>query len=377
MIRNAFGLLYTSDDNMRLKELTLERTIASVPFGGRYRIIDFAMSNLINSGIISVAVLTQKNYSSLLDHLGSGSAYDLQRKTEGLRLLPPYATTDTGEYRGLIDAFRAARDFLEHTQYKYCIFQNCNAVYNCDYTDMMAQHERTGAEITFRYLDLSEDGPPVGSLGREDTLHFEVDEQNRIVDMELDPVQPKTHTISLGCMLIDKQLLNYLVDEAFSRGLWDFSRDILLRKYKTMRLYAYKHQGYAARMTSVEAYYKANMDLLNPSVRYELFDLENRIYTKVKDEVPSLYKPTALSKNSMLADGCIIEGEIENCILGRGVHVQAGAVCRNSVIQQGSQIQENAQIENCILDKDVIVRRGRRLVGPSNYPIVVRKGSVI
>ncbi len=378
MLRNTFGLIYTSDDQMPLKELTLQRTVASVPFGGRYRIIDFTMSNLVNSGVISVAVITSKNYSSLMDHLGSGSAYDLNRKSEGLRILPPFATTENGYYRGTVDAFRAASDFIQHTSYQYCIFQDCNTVYNCDYTDMLRQHEQTRADITLRYAVESADNAPESFQEKSTGLaHFDMDANGRIIDMEIDADQPRTRNISLGCFVIDKQLLSYLVDEAFSHGHWDFARDVLLKKFRSLHLFGYEHKGYFARMASVDAYYRANMDLLKQEVRQDLFDRNNRIYTKVKDEVPSLYKSSAVSKNCLLADGCIIEGEIENCILGRGVHVQAGAICRNSILQQGSQIQEGAQIENVILDKDVIIRRGRRLIGPSSYAVVVKKGTVV
>lgn len=375
MLNNAFGLIYTSEYNMRLKDLTLQRTVASVPFGGRYRVIDFSLSNLVNSGVTSVAVITQKNYSSLMDHMGFGTSWDLHRKNDGLFVLPPFSTTENGVYRGTIDSFRAARSYISRVPYRYCIFQHANMIYNTTYMDMMDQHLRTGADITLMYTS---DQTREDILGdRFDDIHIMIDEEGRIIDMEIDSLLPRSQNTYMNCMLIDKQLLEYLVDEAYSHGKTDFVRDVLLKKLDTLRVFGYRYKGYFARMTSVQAYFEANMDLLKPEVRRDLFDLENRIYTKVKDEVPALYKSTAKSKNALVADGCIIEGEIENSILFRGVNVHKGARLKNCVVMQGCEIQEDVQLENVILDKEVIVRRGKRLVGPESFAVVVRKQSVI
>ena len=374
-MKDTFGLIYASDDDMRLKELTTMRTVASVPFGGRYRIIDFMLSSLVNSGINNVAILAQRNYSSLLDHIGTGSAWDLDRKNEGLRFLLPFSTTDSYYHRGTIDAFRAARDFFQHTSDRYCLYISANCVYNTDFNGMMAQHQATGADITIMYTQEERQADVLTPL--PDVLHFDMDENKRIIDMEVGSLLPQSHSVSLGCMLIEKELLDYMVDDAFSRGFSNFTKDVLMQKYHTYRVYGYEHKGYTARMCSVEAYYRANMDLLKPHVRQDLFDLENRVYTKIKDEVPTLYKATGSAKNIMAADGCIIEGDVENSILGRSVTIQNGATVKNSIIMQGSEIQEGAQLENCVLDKNVIVRRGRRMIGAANYPVVVRKNSVV
>lgn len=374
-MKDTFGLIYTSDSDMRLNELTTMRTVASVPFGGRYRIIDFALSNMVNAGISHVAILTQRNYSSLLDHIGTGSAWDLNRKNEGLRFLPPYSTTENGYYRGTVDAFRAARDFLQHTSNRYCLYTSANSVYNANYDAMMQQHMDSSADITLMYMRQERTADTFSAS--TDALHFDMDEDNRVIDMEVGSLLPQSRNVSLGCMLIDKQLLDYLVDDAYSRGYGDFTRDVLIKKYHNYRIYGFRHEGYAARMNSVEAYFHANMDLLKADVRHDLFDPENRIYTKIKDEVPSLYKTTGSAKNVMAADGCIIEGLAENCILGRSVYIHNGATVKDCVIMQGCEIHEGAHLEHCVLDKDVIVRHGRRMMGQANYPMVVRKDSVI
>ncbi len=375
MLNNAFGLIYTSEYNMRLKDLTLQRTVASVPFGGRYRVIDFPLSNLVNSGVTSVAVITQKNYSSLMDHMGSGVSWDLNRKNDGLFVMPPFSTAENGVYRGTVDSFRAARDYIARVPYRYCIFQHANMIYNSTYEDMMDQHIRTGADITLMYTSEQAHEDIFGD--HFDDIHIMLDEEGRIVDMEIDSLLPRSQNTYMNCMLIDKQLLDYLVDEAYSHGKTDFTRDVLLKKLDTLRVFGYRYKGYVARMSSVQAYFEANMDLLKPEVRRDLFDMENRIYTKVKDEVPALHKSTAISKNVLVADGCIIEGDIENCILFRGVHVHSGARLKNCVIMQGCEIQEGAHLENVILDKNVIVRRAKRLMGPESFAVVVRKQSVI
>ena len=374
MTNNAFGLIVTADRSTHLKDLTLSRSAGAVPFGGRYRFIDFTLSNMVNAGITSVGLITEKNYHSLMDHLGSGKEWDLHRKRDGLFILPPFMTKDnSGVFRGAIDAIRSVLGYVRRTQEDYAILAWPRVVMNLDLTAMMEQHVETGADITILY---AEDG----SLQPEDQsqdLRLILDEKGRVTDMELDAYRPHSMNRSADVMILKKELLEYLVEEAYARGEYDFHRDILLKKCKTLNIMGYKFEGFLARMESVEGYFANSMALLNPDVQADLFNARRPIYTKVKDEVAARYSVSAQVKNALVADGCVIEGLVENSILFRGVHVKPGARIYNSIVMQGAEVDENAILDHVILDKGVKILPGRSLQGYDSFPIVIRKNQTV
>ena len=374
MIDNAFGLIVTGERTTRLKDLTLSRSTAAVPFGGRYRTIDFILSNLVNAGITSVGLITEKNYHSLMDHLGSGKEWDLHRKREGLFILPPFMTKEnSGVFRGAVDAIRSVIGYVRRTSDDYVILSWAWNVMNVDLVPMMEQHLSTGADVTILY---AEDGSLQPEEQSQD-LRLIMDEKGRVTDMELDAYRPRSVNRSCDVMIMKKELLEYLVEEAFARGEYDFHRDILLKKYRTLNIMGYKFEGFLARLESIENYFTGNMDLLNADVQKDLFNPRHPIYTKVKDEVAARYSVSAQVKNSLVADGCIIEGQVESCILFRGVHVKPGARIFNSIIMQGSEIGENTHLEHVILDKGVKILPGRTLQGYDSFPIVIRKNQTV
>ena len=374
MINNAFGLIVTADRSTHLKDLTLSRSAGAVPFGGRYRIIDFTLSNMVNAGITSVGLITEKNYHSLMDHLGSGKEWDLHRKRDGLFILPPFMTKDnSGVFRGDIDAIRSVLGYVRRTQEDYAILAWPRVVMNLDLTAMMEQHVETGADITILY---AEDGSLRPEEQNQD-LRLILDEKGRVTDMELDAYRPHSMNRSADVMILKKELLEYLVEEAYARGEYDFHRDILLKKYRTLNIMGYKFEGFLARMESVEGYFANSMALLNPDVQADLFNAHRPIYTKVKDEVAARYTVSAQVKNSLVADGCVIEGQVENSVLFRGVHVKPGARVFNSIIMQGAEIDENVLLDHVILDKGVKILPGRTLQGYDSFPIVIRKNQTV
>ena len=374
MIHNAFGLIVSGDRTTRLKDLTLSRSTAAVPFGGRYRGIDFILSDMVNAGMTSVGLVTEKNYHSLMDHLGSGKEWDLHRKRDGLFILPPFMTKDNaGVFRGAVDALRSVMGYVRRTQEDYAILSWPRVVMNVDLVPMMEQHVATGADITILY---AEDG----SLQPEDQsqdLRLILDEKDRVTDMELDAYRPRSVNRSADVMILKKELLEYLVEDAYARGEYDFHRDILLKKYRTLNIMGYKYDGFLARLESIESYFAANMALLNPDVQADLFNPRHPIYTKVKDEVSARYSVSAQVKNALVADGCVIEGQVENSILFRGVHVKPGARVFNSIIMQGAEIDENVLLDHVILDKGVKILPGRSLQGYDSFPIVIRKNQTV
>ncbi|MBC8530365.1 glucose-1-phosphate adenylyltransferase subunit GlgD [Gehongia tenuis] len=374
MIREALGLIYTGEQDSSLKDLTLSRSVAAMPMWGRYRAIDFLLSNLVNSGVGNVAVITQRRYHSLMDHLGSGRDWDLNRKREGLFILPPFMTKDdSGIYRGSVDALRSAKGFLKHARQQYVILSGSHVLFKTTYNEALEHHMKTGADITVFYNHVNPD--EMRQLGER--THFQMDRTGQIYEIECNPAHPKSDQVSMGVYIVDKALLEYLVEECASRDEFRFTEGILIPKLKNLKIMGYEYPGYVARLESVYSYFHHNLMALNDKVRQELFYESGPVFTKVKDEVPALYGDEGEADNCMVADGCIVEGHVENSILFRGVKVGKGAVIRNSVVMQASEIQDGALLENVILDKQAIVRHARKLVGQPGFPIVVGKQTVI
>ncbi len=335
---------------------------------------DKNFSNLVNAGVTSVGLITEKNYHSLMDHLGSGKEWDLHRKREGLFILPPFMTKDNaGVFRGAVDAIRSVIGYVRRTSDDYVILSWARTVMNVDLVPMMEQHLSTGADITILY---AEDGSLQPEEQSQD-LRLILDGKGRVTDMELDAYRPRSVHRSCDVMILKKELLEYLVEEAYARGEYDFHRDILLKKYRTLNIMGYPFEGFLARLESIENYFEGNMALLNADVQKDLFNPRHPIYTKVKDEVAARYSVSAQVKNSLVADGCIIEGQVESCILFRGVHVKPGARIFNSIVMQGAEIGENAHLEHVILDKGVKILPGRTLQGYDSFPIVIRKNQTV
>jgi glucose-1-phosphate adenylyltransferase len=373
-MRDTMGIIYTGDSNISLQELTLRRSVAALPFGGRYRVIDFILSNMINSEVVNIGLITQNNYHSLMDHLGSGKQWDLDRKSGGLFILPPYVSHgNTGWYRGEIEALHSNMSYIRRSPQKYVIISGSSMVCNLTYDDAMEFHKDNNADITLIY---KEDKKATKEDLSKHTL-IRTDEENRIWDIEVNPTAPMSDKISMEMYIIEKRLFEYLVEECVARGLYDFNKDILIKKMDKLKILGYPYDGYLAKIDSVQSYFKHNMELLNEENFYELFHHSGPIYTKVKDEVPAKYGDNSKVENSLVADGCIVDGQVENCVLFRGVKIAEGAVVKNSVIMQDTEIQEKACIENVILDKEVIIRKGRHLIGQDSYPVVIRKKAVI
>lgn len=371
---DTMGIIYAAENDVELKEITGKRSVAAVPIWGRYRIIDFILSDMVNSGIRNIGIITQNHYNSLMVHLGSGKEWDLNRKRDGLFIFPPYAGhDDPGWFRGSVDALHSIMGYIRRSSQKYVIVCGSNMVCNLTYKDAFKYHIDKGADITVLYKeDLK---MPDEELKRN--ILIQTRDDGRIWDMEIKPTIPKSRKISMRMYIIERSLLEYLVEECTARGNSDFVRDILLAKLNTLNIYGYSFEGYLACIDSTLSYYHHNLELLDPIVRDELFVKGGLIYTRVMDEVPAQYSKSASVTNCVIADGCLIEGDVKDSILFRGVRVGRGAKIRSSVIMQNSEIQENAILENVILDKEVIIRRGKMLIGQYNYPVVIRKGAVI
>ena len=373
-MKDLMGVIYTGENDARLRELTITRAIAAMPIAGRFRVIDFLVSSMKNGGIKNIGVIMQKNYHSLMDHLGSGKEWDLHGKNDGLHILPPFLTRENvGLYPGLLDALRSNNNYFIRSKQETVVLSNSNIIYNAHLDELVNFYEETGADITLMYTK-----DPTMKRDEYGT-YLAVDKKGNVTDLEVQPTHPTYDNVYMQVFVIKKQLLLDLVDKAVAHGLHSMDKDIFLKlvQDKSAKVNAYEYKGKCWVMDSVQSYFRFSMEILDPKMRKGLFRDDLPVYTKVRDEMPALYGDSAVMINSLMADGCQIDGTVENSVLFRGVKVAKNAHVKNCIIMQDGQVQEGAYIENCILDKQAVIKPGSKLIGPEAYPIVIGKDVVI
>ena len=378
-MKDVMGLIYTSKNETSLRELTASRAVAALPVAGRYRMIDFMMSNMVNSGIRNVGVIMQKNYHSLMDHIGSGKEWDLHTRNEGLFILPPFLTRDNvGSYRGILDALHSNMTYLRRSTQTYVVLTSGHTAYNTTFDELLDFHIDRSADITLMYARKRPEEIDETVTLSPRHVYLSVDRRGVVTDMEIGPTEPRSQNFYMDLLVMRRDMLIRLIEQAFADGVTDLSREILQHNVHNgpLRICGYEYTGYNRRVETINSYYGLNMDILNPEVRHSLFD-RNPVYTKVHDEVPARYMEGAHAVNSLVADGCIIEGTVENSVLFRGVRVAKGAHIKDSILMQGDTIESGVEIEHVILDKHVTVLSGSRLIAPKLYPIVVGKNKTV
>ncbi len=370
---NVLGIVFANMHDTTISDLTKKRTMGSVPFGARYRLIDFPLSNMVNSGITNVGVITKANYQSLLDHLGSGAEWDLSRKTGGLHLLPPYGHVNGGLYRGRLEALAGVEDYLAHGDTEYVVMTDSDVIINIDYKPIVDFHEKNGADITAVYAK--------NTFTKEQLktkVVLGVNDAGLVYDVVIRPETIEGETnVSLNMYVMKRDFLLTIVKECASRNLYSFEVDILQHRLKDLKICGYKYNGYYEQVDSIKSYYSSNMALMDKKKRDLLFDSDNPIYTKVRDDAPAKYGLDARVTNSLIADGCIIEGVVENSVLFRGVKVGKGAIVKNCILMQDTVIGDKAEINYVITDKEVITGSYRTMNGTIDYPIYVAKGASV
>jgi glucose-1-phosphate adenylyltransferase len=372
-MNNVLGIVFSNMHDYLISELTAVRCMGSVPVGGRYRMIDFALSGFVNSQIENVGIVTKSNYQSLMDHLGSGTEWDLSRRHGGLTILPPFGSAGTGGmYRGKVEAFHGIKSFVRKSPGDYVLSVDCDFIANIDYTDFIEQHLNGDADISVMYKKMQLTGEK-----DKDYSTFLLDGGDVVREMLINPEIKGEQNVFLNVMMISKDLLERVVSACYSRNQFSFDKDVLQAGMDHYKIKAYEFTGHVARIDSMKAYYAANMALLEPQVREALFPRERPIFTKIRDEAPVRYGLKSHAVNSLIADGCIIDGEVENSLLFRGVKVARGASVKNSIVMQGSEIGANSSLNYVITDKDVTIKDNRTLTGFETYPVFISKGSSV
>ena len=368
---DALGIIFPNASDSLVPEMVTDRTMASIPFGGRYRLVDFMLSSMVNSGISNVSLVVKQNYHSLMDHLGTGREWDLSRKRGGLNLVPPYAEAGVKMYRGRVEALASIVDFLEDQKEEFVIMCDSNIVFNFDFNQLIEAHISTGADVTVMY----EKRPiPQGLVNDNFTLRMQ---EGRVSELLSNDYRPGVQNLSMNVYIIQREALITMIRDASIRGLVYFEKDILARNLELLNVQGYEYTGYTARIADCRTYFEENMRLLDPANLDALFPAELPVYTKVHDNAPTRYAMDSHVKNSVVADGCIIEGDVENCVLFRGVKVKKGAKVKNCVLMQNTIVEPGAHVEYVVTDKNVKITTDKALAGSDTFPVYVAKNRTV
>ena len=374
----AAGLIFSNIHDSNIPELTRFRTLASVPFGCRYRLIDFALSNMVNSNITKVGIITHNNYQSLMDHIGNGKDWDLARRSGGIKILPPFITAydnNTAQklYTTRLEALMGVTNFISRCTEDYIVLTDCDVVCNIDLTAVIAQHTETDADVTVVTKKIN-------VADHELSSHVYVvtrDGEGNVSEIiEYNPDVKGVQEVSMNIMVFKRLYLLNAIQDAAAHGYTNIYRDIINRQEGKVLVYEY--EGYYEVISSLAGYFRTNMTLLDPAARAELVaSREAPIYTKVRNSAPSRYAETAEVRNSMVADGCVIEGTVENSIIFRGVHIGKGTVVKNCILLQDTYVGAGAKLDCVISDKSVMIKDGRHLAGHETLPFFLPKGTMV
>ena len=366
-MKGVIGLINLYEEESMLGPLVGHRPLVALPYAGRYRLIDFTLSNLVNSGVHTVGVLVRDKYRSLIDHMRSGKEWDLARKRDGLYILPP-AHLPGAVCKGDLENFSFNLDYIFAAAEDFVIICGSKTICNLPIEQAFQYHLSVGADITIIGRDWPDGGTGVCLSIADDGKVTGVCDAAEAMPYDIQP---------LGFYILSKSLMAELIHRYAKEGTCDFFADGILGNLDSLKVYTFRHSGYVARIDSIASYFQHQMELLNPTVWQELFFRYGTIYTKVKDEAPAKYQEEAIVRNSIVANGCIIGGTVENSVLFRSVIVERGSVIRNSILIQNTRVGQNARLEHVLCDKDVKISAGRSLAGSAGWPLVIEKGAVM
>ena len=373
----ALGIIFPNSYDSLVPELVTERLMASIPFASRYRMCDFMISSMVHCGIDNISILVRKNYHSLMDHLGSGREWDLTRKNGGLNIVPPYAQKQVKVYEGRIEALESIRGYLKKQTEKYVIMTDSNIAVNFDFNDLLHAHIESGADATVVYRKQEIPKPLIKQSTEALDLYYALGANgDHVSKIYINPTEKGEMNFCLNIYVVERELLIRMIDDAFVHGYTSFVRDILERQIEHLDVRGYCYDGYVAEIHDMKSYFEENMKLLEEENLNALFS-GNQIYTKIRDDNPTRYINGSKAQNVMVADGCVIEGDVENSILFRGVHIGKGAKVKNCVLMQDTIVEDNASVEYVITDKDVTITEGKSLTGNDSFQVFVAKGQTV
>ncbi len=365
---DTMGIIFSNIYDSNMGKLTSVRTSASIPYGGRYRQVDFILSNMANSGIRDIGIITKYNYQSLMDHLGSCEEWDL-KLGEGVRFLPPYATGHTGAYRGKLEALQTALPVLQRNNSEYVVLADTNVLCAINFREVVDAHVRSGCDVTV----VGKKGIADGKRQRQ--LAMKLDEDGKLVDLATDYCAGEDYLVGMSMFVMSRKMLLEVIHEMVPHGKYHFERDFLMAAYNAgkLNINVYSFNNIALLNECAEDYYRNSMALLDEKVRRSLFRSEVPIYTKVRDAVPTLFGDHGQAPNCIIADGCHIYGHAENSIIFREVDIDDEAEVSDSIIMQGSKIGKGAKLRYVILDKNVVIEPGVCLLGSPDSPQLITK----
>lgn len=375
---SAMGILFPNSYDSLVPELVSERLMASIPFASRYRLVDFLLSSMVNCGIDNISLIVKRNYHSLMDHLGAGREWDLTRKNGGLNIIPPFAQKTVNIYNGRVEAIASILDYLNRQKEKYVIMADTNIALNFDFSGFLQKHIDSGADITIAY---TKEEIPKSLLDIDVTkkdLYYTLDigDDDRVKRIVVNDKEKGEQNVSMNIYVMERKLLIEQIREAYVNGQTYFERDIVSPQINRLDVRAYQHTGYFARILDIKSYFAENMKLLKEENVNALFS-PSTIYTKIRDDNPTRYAAGSHVKNVMAADGCVIEGEVENSVLFRGVKVGKGAKVKNCVLMQDTVIETGASVEYAITDKNVTISAYKELKGTESFPVFVEKRKTV
>ena len=368
---NVMGIIFTNDAS--LGDLTHKRTMASLPFGGRYRLVDFALSNLSHAGVHHVGIISRFNYQSLMNHIGDGEEWGLELEEGGLEFLTPYAMSTSHTYRGKLESLANAKDFLEYGEDELVVMIDSSVVYNLDLNKILNAHVASGKDVTV----VAKAGVCDGKQKMD--LAVKLDEKGNIADMVVDYAAGEDYLASMDIFVASKQWLMGQVEDHIAHNRFHMDRDLVLGGWQAgkVSVNVFPFEGTALFNETVESYFANSMALLDKDTRHDIFGRVHPVFTKVRDRVPTYYGDGCEVENCLVADGCFLEGEVEDSVLFRQVSIAPGAEVEHCVIMNDSVVGQGAQLEYVILDKNVTVRPGAKLIGTKRNPIIIKRGETV
>ena len=372
MATSAVGIIFSNLNNNTLSRLTKDRTVAAIPFACRYRLIDFSLSNLVNADISKIHVIANYNYRSLVEHIGSGKDWDLARRKDGVKIISPYQTessTSAKMFATHMEALKSIKDYIDEFSEDYVVMMDSDCVLNIDINDVIEVHKTTNAEITMVT------GLKDKNYTSKNPRMFLSSVAGRVTDIVMATAPTDTNPeVALNIFVMSTQYLRRMINEAEAYGYNSFT-EMIIKKYKHSNFRAYCYQGFAASVSSFLDYYKYSMVLTKDDEARELLlnAKERPVFTKVHNSAPVVYSATAKVENSLIADDCVIEGTVINSVISRGVHIAKGAVVKNSILFQKTDVGANAELNCIVTDKQVKISEGVKLSGNENLPFFVEK----